>query len=76
MHSVEEPFKVHAYGFPDYAGGELFVDLFVDRVEAVVLRAREFERRFGEKDRGARKRVSMISLSSLSLSYMSYRSEA
>jgi hypothetical protein len=38
MHSVEEPFKVHAYGFPDYAGGELFVDLFVDRVEAVVLR--------------------------------------
>jgi hypothetical protein len=67
---------VHADGFADDTLGELFVDLFVDRVEAVVLRAREFERRFGEKDRGARKRVSMISLSSLSLSYTSYRYES
>jgi hypothetical protein len=60
---------VHADGFADDTLGELFVDLFVDRVEAVVLRAREFERRFG-------KRVSMISLSSLSLSYTSYRYES
>ena len=38
---------MHAYGFADDTLGELFVDLFVDRVEAVVLRAREFERKFG-----------------------------
>lgn len=34
---------MHAYGFADDSLGELFVDLFVDRVEAVVLRAREVE---------------------------------
>lgn len=37
VYGIEQPFKVHRDGFTDDTRGELFINLFVDRVETIVL---------------------------------------